>query len=245
MAFLERVRNFYEQANHLGWGRTAQLRAFKRLGVPEIRVSVDGVPNRIAIRTADSDIYDFNHSLGPWREPLNLGFTPSVIVDAGANVGYSVLRFFLEYPDAKIIAIEPDADNLTQLAKNTAGYRNLAVEPHALWTCKAELKILNPEEGSNAFRVSEEPGGPITSLSVGDIIERHSLDRIDLLKMDIEGSEVEVFSDCGSWLPKVDALLVETHDRIKPGCTDAVRSAVAGHMTFQGHVNEYEYYRRD
>jgi FkbM family methyltransferase len=244
MALIERVRNFYDQANHLGWARTAQLRAFKRLGVPEIRVKVEGVPNRVAVRTADSDIYDFNHSLGPWREPLNLGFTPNVIVDAGANVGYSVLRFLLEYPDAKIIAVEPGPDNLTQFAKNCAGYPNLSVEPHALWTHKAELRIFNPEEGSNAFRVAEEPGGPISSLSVDDIIARHSLDRIDLLKMDIEGSEIEVFSDCADWIPKVEALLVETHDRIRPGCSDAVRQAVAGHMTFQGHVNEYEYYRR-
>lgn len=244
MALIKRVKNFCEQANHLGWRRTAQLRASKRLGRHEIQVRVDGVRNRVAIRTADSDIYDFNHSLGPWREPLNLGFIPSVIVDAGANVGYSVLRFFLEFPAAKIIAIEPDAGNLAQLAKNCAGYESLSVEPHALWTHRAELAILNPEEGSNAFRVTEQQDGPITSISISDIIERHSLDRINLLKVDIEGSEIEVFSDCGDWLPKVDALLVETHDRMRAGCTDAVRRAVAGHLEFQGHVNEYEYYRR-
>lgn len=205
---------------------------------------MEGVRNRVAVRTADSDIYDFNHSLGPRREPLNLGFTPSMIVDAGANVGYSVLRFLLEYPDARIIAIEPDAGNLAQMAKNCAGYHSLIVEPHALWTHSTRLKITNPEEGSNAFQVAESPGGSITSVSIPDIIERHSIETIDLLKVDIEGSELEVFSDCEAWLPKVNALLVETHDRIRPGCSDAVRRAVAGHMTFQGHVSEYEYYRR-
>jgi FkbM family methyltransferase len=244
MAFVERVRNFCDQANHLGWYRTGQLRAFKRLGFTQIQVKVRGIRNRVAIRTADSDIYDFNHSLGPWREALNLGFTPSVIVDAGANVGYSVLRFLLEYPDAKIVAIEPGPDNLAQFAKNCAGYKNLSVEPHALWTHRTRLTITNPEEGSNAFQVGEDPHGTITSVSISDLIERHSLDRIDLLKMDIEGSEIEVFSDCAAWLPKVEALLVETHDRMRAGCSDAVRRAVAGHMTFQGHVNEYEYYRR-
>lgn len=243
MVFVDRIRSFCDQANHLGWIRTAQIRASKRLGIDEITVKVDGVPNRVAVRVGDSDIYDFEHSLGRWREPLNLGFTPFVIVDAGANVGYSVLRFFLEYPEARIIAVEPDPGNLAQFAKNVAGYRNVTVEPHALWTHKTRLKITNPEDGSNAFQVGEDPNGSISSLSVSDIIERHAIDTIDLLKIDIEGSEIELFSDSASWLPRVKAMLVETHDRLRPGCTDAVRRAVAGHLTFRGHVNEYEYYR--
>lgn len=241
--FIHRVRSFYDQANHLGWVRTAQLRAFKRLGLNEITIAVDGLPNSVAVRVDDSDIYDFEHSLGRWREPLNLGFTPSVIVDAGANVGYSVLRFFLEYPQSRIIAIEPDCGNLAQLNKNCAGLSNLVVEPHALWTHKTRLSITNPGEGSNAFQVGEDPEGSISSLSVADILERYSLETIDLLKVDIEGSEVEIFSYCKEWLPKVRALLVETHDRLRSGCTNAVRRAVASQMEFCGHVNEYEYYR--
>jgi len=243
LRIIKRVKNFYGQANHLGWPRTLQLRTFKRLGIGEIRIDVDGLANPVAVRVGDSDIYDFEHSLGRWREPLDLGFTPSVIVDAGANVGYSVLRFFLEYPQSRIIAIEPDSANLAQLSKNCEGLSNLAVEPHALWTHQARLRITNPEEGSNAFQVGEDSKGSITSLSISNILERHSLEAIDLLKIDIEGSEVEIFSDCKEWLPKVRALLVETHDRLRPGCTNAVQRAVAGHMKFCGHINEYEYYR--
>lgn len=240
----QRIRNFTDQANHLGWARTAQLRALKRLGVPEVRLKVPGLQSRVAVRVADSDIYDFNHSLGSGREPLNLGFIPKVIVDAGANVGYSVLRFFLEYPRARIIAIEPDAGNLAQLAKNCAAYRNLIVEPHALWTHSTRLKITNPDEGSNAFQVAEDPKGSITSVSIPDILERHSIDTIDLLKIDIEGSEIEVFSDSGSWLPKVRALLIETHDNLRPGTEEAVRRATKDLMVYQGRIGEYDYYRR-
>ncbi|HKP33212.1 MAG TPA: FkbM family methyltransferase [Sphingomicrobium sp.] len=239
---MARVKNLTDQAKHLGWGRTVQLRAAKRLGVPEIRLKVPGLRHKVAVRVADSDIYDFNHSLAWGREPLNLGFTPRTIVDAGANVGYSVLRFLLEYPEARIVAIEPDAGNLAQIVKNCATYRNLIVEPHALWTHRTRLKITNPEEGSNAFQVAEDPNGSITSISIPDIIERHSIDMIDLLKVDIEGSEIEVFSDSDAWLPKVRALLVETHDCLRPGTEDAVKRATQGRMMFQRHVGEYAFY---
>jgi FkbM family methyltransferase len=244
MSFMGRVQNFTNQAQHLGWGRTVQLRALKRLGVDEIGLKVSGLHHKVAVRVADSDIYDFNHSLGSGREPLNLGFTPRVIVDAGANVGYSVLRFLLEYPKARIIAIEPDAGNLAQMVKNCATYRNLIVEPHALWTHRTRLSITNPEDGSNAFQVAEDPNGSITSISIPDIIERHSIETIDLLKVDIEGSELEVFSDCEAWLPKVRALLVETHDNLRPGTKKAVQNATEGQMRFKRMVGEYEFYER-
>jgi FkbM family methyltransferase len=243
-SFIERVKGVRDQASGLGWARTVQLRLLKRLGIKEIRISVPGIKNRVAVRVADSDIYEFNQSIGPWQESFSLGFEPSVIVDAGANVGYTVLRFFQQFPEARIIAIEPDQTNLKQLAKNCAGYDKLVVEQKALWSHPTRLAITNPDAASNAFIVTEDKAGEIEAVSIPDVMDRYSLDRIDLLKVDIEGSEKEVFEDPASqeWLPRVRALLVETHDNMRAGTAEAVRRATSGHMTFQGHVNEYEFY---
>ena len=233
-----------DQAAMLGWRRTLQLRALRRLGVEEIRERVEGLRNRVAIRVADSDIYEFTQSLGRGHEPLSLPFEPRTIVDAGANVGYTVLRFFKQFPNARIIAIEPDTVNLRQLSKNCTGYGNLVVEQAALWSHPCRLTIRDPDVPSNAFVVEEREAGEIAAVSIPDIMERHRLETIDLLKVDIEGSEIEVFRQpaCSEWLPRVKALLVETHDNMRPGSADAVKRAVDGHMTFQGHVNEYEFY---
>jgi FkbM family methyltransferase len=205
---------------------------------------VPGIRNPVAIRVADSDIYEFNQSLGPGQEPFALPFEVKTIVDAGANVGYTVLRFFTQFPLAKIIAIEPDAINLAQLMKNCAGYPNLMVERAALWSHQCNLTIRDPEVASNAFIVEEDAAGDIPALSIPDVLDRHDLATIDLLKIDIEGSETEVLGDPKSqdWLPRIRALLVETHNDFRPGSAEAVRRAVAGHMTYQGHVNEYEFY---
>lgn len=241
---IQRAKGFQSQANHLGWKRTTQLRVLRRLGVREIRLRAPGLRSRVVVRVADSDIYDFEHSLGKWREPLGLPFMPRTIVDAGANVGYTVLRFAQEFPSADIIAIEPDPGNLKQLDKNCGEFRQLSVEPKALWPRPTRLRISNPEAGSNAFMVTEDEAGDIEAVSIPDIMERHSLATIDMLKIDIEGSEIELFADpgCHEWLPKVGALLIETHDRMRPESSETVRDAVSRHMNYIRQTGEYELY---
>ena len=54
------------------------------------------------------------------------------------------------------------------------------------------------------------------------------LAHIDILKVDIEGAEKEVFSDTSKWIDRVGSLIVETHDHMKPGCSQSVHSATRG-----------------
>ncbi len=58
----------------------------------------------------------------------------------------------------------------------------------------------------------------VRATTVDRIINDFELDKIDILKIDIEGAEREVFDDTSSWIGKVDALIVELHERIKSGC---------------------------
>jgi len=54
-----------------------------------------------------------------------------------------------------------------------------------------------------------------------------SIDYIDLLKIDIEGSEKEVFEAC-DWQDRLDSIVIELHDRFKPGCSQVVNRALQG-----------------
>ena len=69
-------------------------------------------------------------------------------------------------------------------------------------------------------------GLPINGFTVADVIARYGVQSVDIFKMDIEGSEVEVLPTAPMNMIKV--LMCETHDRFKPGCTDAVRAATPG-----------------
>lgn len=64
-----------------------------------------------------------------------------------------------------------------------------------------------------------------------DVLREYHLDTIDLLKVDIEGSEKELFAAADSWIGQVDAICLELHDRFKPGCSRAFYQAVGDFRT--------------
>jgi hypothetical protein len=53
---------------------------------------------------------------------------------------------------------------------------------------------------------------------VEKLIADYKLTKIDILKIDIEGSEKEVFNNCISWIDNVNSIIVELHERMKKGC---------------------------
>jgi hypothetical protein len=67
---------------------------------------------------------------------------------------------------------------------------------------------------------------PVRAVTVTDVMREFGLGTIDLLKVDIEGSEKELFAAPGDWIEHVDAICMELHDRFKPGCTRTFFGAV-------------------
>jgi hypothetical protein len=79
-----------------------------------------------------------------------------------------------------------------------------------------------------------------------DLLAKHRLPRIDLLKIDVEGSEKVIFESPQTrlWLPQVEMILIETHDRVLAGCAEAVSQAVNDLFELHGHRGEYALYVR-
>jgi FkbM family methyltransferase len=248
MGFIDRLQKSIVHARTtapiLGWRWIFREKYLRRLGVDEVRFKADGLAHPVFCRVVSSDIYEYAHLLGRNRIPLKLPFSPKYIVDAGSNVGYSVLRFRSEFPDAKIVAVEPESRNVTQLRRNCSNYSNIFIEHAAVWSKTTKLSIKSPDAATNAFQVREAIDGDIQAISIDDIMTKHDLPRIDLLKIDIEGSEKEVFSDTrrSIWLDRVGMILVETHDRFEPGCADSVNSATKNDFHYKGEIGEYSFY---
>lgn len=237
-------RSLRAEAQRLGWGWVLGYRVLKRLGVREVMFHPSGLSTPAYCRIEGSDIYQYKQSLGDWAEPMHFPFVPRTIIDIGANVGYGSLRFAREFPEAKIIAVEPAQQNLIQLRKNCSSYPNIHLECCAMWPRSGWVRIDNMKVDHNAFQIIEDPEGDIPAIGMIDLLSKHRIDRADLLKIDIEGSEKALFDDSGAreWLLHVGMLLIETHDRMVPGCSESVLRAIHGLGAFQGHINEYEYY---
>jgi len=68
----------------------------------------------------------------------------------------------------------------------------------------------------------------VPAITVGTLMRNFGLDEIDILKLDIEGAEREVFGDTSAWIGEVDALIVALHERMKPGCNRSFYSGSSG-----------------
>ena len=215
-----------------------------------VTVRVPGLSAPLSLRTRTSDVKVFHQVFVDLEHDVR-GLTGdvSVIVDAGANAGYSSVFFATAFPRARVIAIEPEASNHAQLVRNAAPYPNIVPVHAALWSHRQRVRIANPASEQWAFQVaagadgskdrrdaSSDDDGMIAALGVADVMADFGLTHIDLLKVDIEGAETEVFgSESAAWLPRVRHIMIELHDYLKPGCEAAVYGATAkagfGHTT--------------
>ncbi len=134
-----------------------------------------------------------------------------VILDCGANIGLSVLYFKRLYPRAIVTAFEPDPRIFAVLQSNIAhsGYSDIKLEMAAVWWCRTEIEFA--AEGADAGRIARS-GDQWNRISVPTVRLRDHLNGpIDFLKLDIEGAETEVLSDCSDVIRNVKHIFVEYH----------------------------------
>jgi FkbM family methyltransferase len=146
--------------------------------------------------------------------------SPKVILDCGANVGYSAVYFLSQFPEAHVISIEPDDRNVQMLRLNTAPYMGRSTVLHsAIWSHPARLFVSKGDyrdglEWSTQVRECRiGEAGDLDAIDIGTLFGRFGLDHVDVLKMDIEGAERVVFSrNYDSWADRVSCFLIELHD---------------------------------
>jgi FkbM family methyltransferase len=157
------------------------------------------------------------------------------IFDLGANIGCSAVYFAEKYPAVKILAVEPDEENYRLLVRNVEQFKaritcvRAAVWDRAEQIYSSDRDAVGQPLGAWGVRVSGEaaPGGvAVQAVTMPELLGRLADGAwVDILKIDIEGAEVELFSDASaSWLPRIGIVVVETHDRFKPGSRQAVCS---------------------
>ena len=169
-------------------------------------------PIWLRIHSTDADVYEqVLKDEQYW--PVAKDGDVAVIVDCGANVGYASAYLLSRFPRARVIAIEPFPANAELCRRNLAPYGSRAmVIDAAIWSRCTKLKLENRYKewgvGVRPLWWPGETGDIITGIDLPSL----RLKRIDLLKIDIEGSEAELFAhDTERWLPSVSNIAIELH----------------------------------
>jgi len=162
--------------------------------------------------TRSKAIDDYYHAL------VSKDFIP-LILDCGANIGLAARYFSQMYPEARIIAIEPDAGNIEQARLNNNS-SNVSFVQAAIASSNTRGKLITAGLGNNAFRVSEDREGTVLMISINSLLDDFQTKKEIapfIVKIDIEGYERELFSRNTEWIDKFPVLIIELHDRLFPG----------------------------
>lgn len=140
--------------------------------------------------------------------------SPGRILDLGANIGAATLYFAQLWPKASIACVEPQAENLSVL-RHMIALNNLSAKVFPV--------AVAVEDGAIEFFVSSDPssssllGKPgwekrnVPALSVPTLMQKMGWDGIDLLKIDIEGYEAQLWSRNADWLANTREITGEAH----------------------------------
>jgi FkbM family methyltransferase len=227
----------------LYWSESARMRDFLR--VMRVRLSQSKVGRWVAPQpiTVDVDLRSLGPSvrlrshtsdisvlkellMGGAYEPLPADPAVDTVVDLGANIGLSYRWLSSRYPEARVLCVEPDPGNLDVLRVNA---RRATVVAACVGGHERKVKLTGGA-GEWGFRMTlaDDPRahtGEIDVVTMDRLLAESGIERIGVLKCDIEGAEAELFEDCRSWIARVDAMSVECH--LDSMSTDALLSALA------------------
>jgi FkbM family methyltransferase len=187
----------------------------------------------VTCRNDASDFVVLRQIIGRQEVAFSLRPPPDTIIDAGANIGLASILFAHRWPEARILAVEPEARNFSLLQKNTAPYPQIECLHAALWNNSEPLSITNPTADASSFQVAPSEGSKdsdtVPGVTVSDLMDALKTKRLGLLKLDIEGAEKQVLdATCHTWLPRVNTLALEPHERCSPGILAQVDNVTKG-----------------
>jgi FkbM family methyltransferase len=137
------------------------------------------------------------------------------IVDLGSNIGMSALFFLDRCPQAHIICLEPEPGNFRLLQKNLELQilkGRVTVLPLAIDTNEGTASMEAASLKYNSRLIPVKPGlEQVRTTTLNTLVKDYRLKKIDILKMDIEGTEARIFAADLNWLDRVENIVIEFH----------------------------------
>jgi FkbM family methyltransferase len=228
---LKWLLNFSICTSNLGFVNTWKIMLLGRVSHKQRSIAGSRLPARVYFR-GRSDLSVMSHLFSESACIQDTSGRPvRSIIDCGANIGIETLKFRLWYPKATIIALEPDFDNFALLQRNTAFLDRVIVKRAGVWSRNAVLRVRAGDSHQESTvhedlgTVGDIPGVAVEAVTLDGLLDDYKWPDVDILKIDIEGAELELFQNSAQWIHRVNAIIIEAHDAKRRGSTAELFSA--------------------
>ena len=176
---------------------------------------------RIAIAPYEFEYADAMTAWPQWDDifvrhslAFETGLPQPRILDCGANIGLASLYFKQQFPNARITAFEADPSLAALCRRNLAsnGVDDVEVRDAAIWTSAGTVEFVCEGSDSGAIAALEPSVTGANTRVPAERLYDWLNEAVDLLKLDIEGAEVPVLSDCRDRLHNVRAMTIDLHE---------------------------------
>jgi FkbM family methyltransferase len=240
LGLLGRVTDYSKQLGLFIGLRWYSAKVLARLGIPGVRrlnIQPPDLEYPVAVRmypSSDDFVFDQIFVQHEYKAVCEAVRDARFIMDLGANVGYASALFASRYPSAQILCVEPDPGNYEQCAKNIAPYgHRIQALLGAVWARRSKLALAKGtgcdarEWATQVVEPSNSSTAQVEAWDMPGLLELSRQSEVDILKIDIEGSEAEVFaSDTGAWLQRVRNICIELHSE---RCREIFFNALRGY----------------
>lgn len=183
----------------------------------------------LLLRERGSDMNTFTEVIQQevYKDVVDTVRNCETIIDLGANIGLASRYFADHFPNCKILAVEPNPSTFKVLVSNVRGLVTNArcrTLQAAVWGSEKPLAggAVDDPDHFSAFAVHEATTqfdeNSISGWPMSKIIAHAGFEKLDLLKVDIEGAEVELFNGNVDWLHKVRTIAIEFHQNSRKEC---------------------------
>jgi FkbM family methyltransferase len=177
---------------------------------PPLLVNLNNLIFPIIVRPGTLDVHTIiNNIIRKEYDQVTMTQEPKWMIDAGAYIGDTSAYFLSRFPGLNIIALEPNPPSFEMAKKNLIPYgeRSILLQK-GLYITDGFAFFSGESTGASI----DKSGFKIDCTTVPSLLEQYSIPRIDILKMDIEGAEEDIFkSKPETWLNRVDMLMIEIH----------------------------------
>jgi FkbM family methyltransferase len=136
-----------------------------------------------------------------------------IIIDGGANVGYSALFFADTYPEALVVALEPGQNTVASLKRNVAAEPRVRSIHAALWSHSDGVRLQSTGNGSWGQFIEDGDAGELTpSVTLHSLFAENPEWEPLIVKLDIEGAEKTVVAESPEVFRSAACIMIEPHD---------------------------------